>query len=114
MRRSILAASAALILAGASPALAQHDAAQTTANLQGDGADRWKSDPHLHQFYELTKASLGRGTAAVADTARVLRVLGVPDDLARTAAASLDTDGDGRVGEAEIVPAFARYFTVPE
>ena len=25
-----------------------------------------------------------------------------------------DSDGDGRVGEAEIVPALARYFTVPE
>ncbi|MYS52960.1 EF-hand domain-containing protein, partial [Streptomyces sp. SID6013] len=29
-------------------------------------------------------------------------------------AAALDTDGDGRVGEAEVVPAFARWFTVPE
>ncbi|CAM5283460.1 Calcium binding protein CalD OS=Streptomyces tendae OX=1932 GN=calD PE=4 SV=1 [Streptomyces tendae] len=38
----------------------------------------------------------------------------MPEDLARPAAAALDTDGDGRIGEAEIVPAFARYFTVPE
>ncbi len=31
-----------------------------------------------------------------------------------TAAAALDADGDGKVGESEIVSAFAHYFTVPE
>ena len=31
-----------------------------------------------------------------------------------SAAAMLDTDDDGRIGEEEIVGAFARYFTVPE
>ncbi|MET7478677.1 EF-hand domain-containing protein [Streptomyces sp. NPDC005648] len=69
--------------------------------------------PFLHAALDLADTE-GRGTADVADTARVLRILGIPDDIALTAAASLDTDGDGRVGEAEIVPAFARYFTVPE
>ncbi|MFE2581243.1 EF-hand domain-containing protein [Streptomyces sp. NPDC059378] len=68
--------------------------------------------PFLHAALGLAAAA--DGTAAVADTARVLMILGVPEDLARTTAAALDTDGDGRVGEAEIVPAFARYFTVPE
>ncbi|MFJ9537024.1 EF-hand domain-containing protein [Streptomyces sp. NPDC101225] len=56
----------------------------------------------------------GDGAATVEDTARVLRILGVDEEIARASAAVLDTDGDGRVGEAEIVPAFARYFTVPE
>ncbi|CAL9475757.1 EF-hand domain-containing protein [Streptomyces pilosus] len=54
------------------------------------------------------------GAAGVENTARVLKVLGVAEDVARTVAASLDTDGDGRIGEEEIVRAFARHFTVPE
>ncbi len=48
------------------------------------------------------------------DTARVLRVLGVDKEVAAQAAAQLDTDGDGRIDEEDIVSAFARYFTVPE
>ncbi|MPY31689.1 EF-hand domain-containing protein [Streptomyces adustus] len=68
--------------------------------------------PFLHAALDLAAAE--DGTAAVADTARVLMILGVPEEIARTTAAELDIDGDGRVGEAEIVPAFARYFTVPE
>ncbi|WP_431994687.1 EF-hand domain-containing protein [Streptomyces griseoflavus] len=54
------------------------------------------------------------GAAGVGNVARVLTVLGVAEDLAGTVAASLDADGDGRIGEEEIVRAFARYFTVPE
>ncbi|MGW5211274.1 EF-hand domain-containing protein [Streptomyces sp. NPDC004051] len=54
------------------------------------------------------------GTVGVAETARVLKALGVPEELAGPAAATLDTDGDGRIGEEEIVRGFARYFTVPE
>jgi Ca2+-binding EF-hand superfamily protein len=54
------------------------------------------------------------GAMTVDETARVLKVLGVPDDLATTAAGALDTDADGRITEPEIVTAFARYFTVPE
>jgi hypothetical protein len=44
----------------------------------------------------------------------VLKCLGVPEEAAAPAAATLDADGDGKVGEADVVPAFARYFTVPE
>ncbi|MEU5506598.1 EF-hand domain-containing protein [Streptomyces fungicidicus] len=69
--------------------------------------------PFLHAALAVADTD-GDGAATVADTARMLTVLGVPDDLARTAAAALDTDGDGRVGEEETVRAFARYFTVPE
>ncbi|MGW2568571.1 EF-hand domain-containing protein [Streptomyces sp. NPDC001537] len=69
--------------------------------------------PFLHAALDLADTD-GDGAATVEDTARVLRSLGMDEDLARTAAAALDTDGDGKVGEAEIVPAFARYFTVPE
>lgn len=69
--------------------------------------------PFLHAALDVADTA-GDGAATVADTARVLRVFGVPEELAGTIAAGLDADGDGKVGEAEIVPAFARYFTVPE
>ncbi|MEU5087325.1 EF-hand domain-containing protein [Streptomyces sp. NPDC021356] len=69
--------------------------------------------PFLHAALAVADAD-GDGAATVEDTVRVLRVLGVPEEVARATAAALDTDADGRVGEEEIVPAFARYFTVPE
>jgi len=69
--------------------------------------------PFLHAALDLADTD-GDGAATVEDTARVLRILGVEESLAHGVAAALDTDGDGKVGEAEIVPAFARYFTVPE
>ncbi|MEV5958331.1 EF-hand domain-containing protein [Streptomyces sp. NPDC051987] len=69
--------------------------------------------PFLHAALALADTE-GDGTATVDDTARVLRVLGVAPELARAIASGLDIDGDGRVAEAEIVPAFARYFTIPE
>ncbi|GAA2692218.1 calcium binding protein CalD [Streptomyces violaceolatus] len=69
--------------------------------------------PFLHAALGVADAD-GDGAVTVADTARALTAFGVPEDLARQAAAALDRDGDGKVGETEIVPAFARYFTVPE
>lgn len=69
--------------------------------------------PFLHAALAVADQD-GDGRATVEDTARVLRILGVSEDIARAAAATLDADGDGKVGEDEIVPAFARYFTVPE
>ncbi|MEU6538027.1 EF-hand domain-containing protein [Streptomyces sp. NPDC047000] len=79
-----------------------------------DNPDRFAeiARPFLHAALQLVADP--DGTAAVDDTVRVLRALGVGEDLARTVAAGLDADGDGRVTEQEIVPAFARYFTVPE
>ena len=80
-----------------------------------DNPDRFAeiARPFLHAALAVADTD-GDGTATVEDTARVLKALGVPEDLARTAAAALDTDGDGRIGEEEIVRSFARYFTVPE
>ncbi|WP_460066891.1 EF-hand domain-containing protein [Streptomyces sp. YKOK-I1] len=69
--------------------------------------------PFLHAVLDLADAD-GDGLATVEDTARVLRVLGVREDLARTVAAALDADSDDKVGEQDIVPAVARYFTVSE
>jgi Ca2+-binding EF-hand superfamily protein len=54
------------------------------------------------------------GAVTVEETTRGLRVLALNPEIASTAAASLDTDGDGRIGEEELVTAFAAYFTIPE
>ncbi|MEU3523736.1 EF-hand domain-containing protein [Streptomyces sp. NPDC038707] len=54
------------------------------------------------------------GRITVPDAARLLRALRVPAEAAEAAAAALDTDGDGWIDERDAVPAFARYFTVPE
>jgi Ca2+-binding EF-hand superfamily protein len=69
--------------------------------------------PFLHAALDVADTG-GDGAATVEAAARVLTALGVPAETARPVAEALDTDGDGKVGEAEIVPAFARYFTVPE
>ncbi|MEV6169279.1 EF-hand domain-containing protein [Streptomyces sp. NPDC051954] len=80
-----------------------------------DNPDRFAeiARPFLHAVLAIADPD-GDGSATVADTSRVLTALGVSQEIATTAAASLDTDGDGKIGEAEIVSAFARYFTVPE
>ncbi|GAA2547600.1 MULTISPECIES: EF-hand domain-containing protein [Streptomyces] len=78
-----------------------------------DNPDRFAeiARPFLHAALDVAGTD---GAATAEDVARVLEVLGVPGDLARTAATTLDTDGDGRIGEEETVRAFARYFTLPE
>lgn len=69
--------------------------------------------PFLHAALAVADED-GDGAAGVTATARVLAALGVSEDIARATAEALDTDGDGKVQEPEIVTAFARYFTVPE
>ncbi|HEX2818443.1 MAG TPA: hypothetical protein VHN39_18770 [Phenylobacterium sp.] len=55
---------AVLSLAGA--AQAQHPAAPpTTAHMQGNGEQAWINDPHMHAFYETTKAAFAGGPAKV-------------------------------------------------
>ncbi|KKD07025.1 EF-hand domain-containing protein [Streptomyces sp. WM6386] len=80
-----------------------------------DNPDRFAeiARPFLHAALAVADPD-GDGAATVEDIARVLRILGVAQGIADTAATALDTDGDGRIGEEEIVSAFARYFTVPE
>ncbi|GAB2813003.1 calcium binding protein CalD [Streptomyces chlorus] len=65
-------------------------------------------------FLHAALAVAGGDAVGVEEIARVLTALGVPEERAGSVAATLDTDGDGRIGEEEIVGAFARYFTVPE
>ncbi|GGZ75965.1 EF-hand domain-containing protein [Streptomyces bluensis] len=69
--------------------------------------------PFLHAALAVADDD-GDGSVTVEAATRVLRALGVPEHVAAAAAATLDTDADGKVGEAEVVTAFARYFTVPE
>ncbi|MEU1195431.1 EF-hand domain-containing protein [Streptomyces sp. NPDC005813] len=69
--------------------------------------------PFLHAALAVADSD-GDGAATVEEAERVLKALGVRDEVAAVAAAALDTDSDGRIGEAEIVTAFAGYFTVPE
>ncbi|KOX03536.1 MULTISPECIES: EF-hand domain-containing protein [unclassified Streptomyces] len=69
--------------------------------------------PFLHAALAVADTDAD-GRITVTDTARVLRVLHVPADTARAVAATLDADTDGHITEPDLVPAFARYFTVPE
>ncbi|MDJ0385650.1 EF-hand domain-containing protein [Streptomyces sp. G-G2] len=67
--------------------------------------------PFLHAVIAVAADSAdepGAGTTPSA-AARVLRVLGTAPDLATTVAAALDTDGDGRISEDEVLAAFAGY-----
>ncbi|MGW1796143.1 EF-hand domain-containing protein [Streptomyces sp. NPDC001984] len=80
-----------------------------------DNPDRFAeiARPFLHAALAVADTD-GDGSVTVEDTVRVLHILGVREDIAETVAVALDINADGKVGEAEIVPAFARYFTVPE
>ena len=80
-----------------------------------DNPDRFAeiARPFLHAALAVADSD-GDGSATVEEAARALKALGVPEEVATAAAASLDTDADGKVGETEVVTAFARYFTVPE
>ncbi|CBG72193.1 MULTISPECIES: EF-hand domain-containing protein [Streptomyces] len=80
-----------------------------------DNPDRFAeiARPFLHAALAVADAD-GDGRATVEEAARVLKALGAPEEVAAAAAATLDTDADGKVDEVEVVNAFARYFTVPE
>ncbi|EMF51065.1 MULTISPECIES: EF-hand domain-containing protein [Streptomyces] len=80
-----------------------------------DNPDRFAeiARPFLHAALAVADAD-GDGKASVEEAARVLKALGAPEEVCAAAAATLDTDADGKVDEVEVVNAFARYFTVPE
>ncbi|MGW1890007.1 EF-hand domain-containing protein [Streptomyces sp. NPDC002004] len=69
--------------------------------------------PFLHAALAVADGD-GDGMATVPETERALHVLGVGDELAVAVAGALDADGDGLVREADVVTAFAQYFTVEE
>ncbi|MFI8105950.1 EF-hand domain-containing protein [Streptomyces sp. NPDC086023] len=63
--------------------------------------------PFLHAVLAVADPEGGGVTPEA--VARVLRVLGTEAGAAALVAAALDTDGDGRIGEDEILTAFAGY-----
>ncbi|KUN07091.1 calcium-binding protein [Streptomyces yokosukanensis] len=69
--------------------------------------------PFLHAALAVADTDAD-GRVAVADAARVLRALHVPEAVAEATAKALDADTDGSVTEQDVIPAFARYFTVVE
>ncbi|MFB7932767.1 MULTISPECIES: EF-hand domain-containing protein [Streptomyces] len=80
-----------------------------------DNPDRFAeiARPFLHAALDIADTD-GDGAATLEEVTRVLTCLGAPEDVAHRAAGALDADEDGKVAETEVVPAFARYFTVPE
>ncbi|MEV4329734.1 EF-hand domain-containing protein [Streptomyces sp. NPDC049597] len=68
--------------------------------------------PFLHAVVAVA-AEDGAGVTP-ASAARVMRALGVDAQVAEQAAAALDTDGDGRISEEELLTAFAAYCVTPE
>jgi Ca2+-binding EF-hand superfamily protein len=63
--------------------------------------------PFLHAVLAVADGA-GSGIAPQA-AARVLRVLGTPEEVAAAVSAALDSDGDGRITEEEVLAAFAGY-----
>ncbi|WP_329457317.1 EF-hand domain-containing protein [Streptomyces sp. NBC_01497] len=68
--------------------------------------------PFLHAAIAVADED-GRGVTPAA-LERALRVLGVPQETGVRVAAALDADGDGRIGEDELLGAFAEYYVTPE
>ena len=61
----LLAALALGYPAGAHPPAAAAPASSTTTSLQGNDAQSWISDPHMHAFYETTVGAFAQGPAKV-------------------------------------------------
>lgn len=68
--------------------------------------------PFLHAAIAVADED-GRGVTRAA-LVRGLRVLGVAARTAGEVAAAVDGDGDGRIGEDELLSAFAEYYVTPE
>src|SRR3954465_11620616 len=68
-----------------------------------DSPDRFAeiARPFLHAALAVADTD-GDGAATVQETARVIKALGASEDIATAAAATLDTDADGRIGETEV------------
>ncbi len=69
--------------------------------------------PFLHAVIAVADRD-GDGAATPEEARRVLRVLGVEAERAGQVAALLDSDGDGRISESEVVAAFTAYFTTAD
>ncbi|MER6912407.1 EF-hand domain-containing protein [Streptomyces sp. NPDC000594] len=68
--------------------------------------------PFLHAVVRVADAD-GTGLTP-SSAARALTVLGVAPAFAEQAGRALDTDGDGRIAEEDVLAAFAAYYVTPE
>ena len=59
--RSLLILTAAVTLAMASAAFAQHADASSSASLQGGANNPWRNSPYMHKFYDLAVATCAKG-----------------------------------------------------
>jgi hypothetical protein len=65
IRRVMFTLAAVAALAAAAPSLAQPAAAPpppgTTAHMQGNDEQAWINDPHMHAFFDTTRAAFAQG-----------------------------------------------------
>jgi hypothetical protein len=61
IRRAIVSLAATAALALAAPALAQPAPHGTTAHMQGNDEQAWINDPHMHAFFDTTRAAFAQG-----------------------------------------------------
>ncbi|MGZ6016124.1 MAG: hypothetical protein ACXWKM_10305 [Phenylobacterium sp.] len=66
---SFAAGAVAVVLTAAGSAAAQHPALEAkpgaTANMQGNDEQRWINDPHMHAFFDTTRAAFANGPGKV-------------------------------------------------
>ncbi|MGZ6019754.1 MAG: hypothetical protein ACXWKO_13885 [Phenylobacterium sp.] len=66
---SFAAGAVAVVLTAAGSAAAQHPAPEAkpgaTANMQGNDEQRWINDPHMHAFFDTTRAAFANGPGKV-------------------------------------------------
>ncbi|MGZ3403520.1 MAG: hypothetical protein ACXWKN_09955 [Phenylobacterium sp.] len=66
---SFAAGAVAVVLTAAGSATAQHPAPEAkpgaTANMQGNDEQRWINDPHMHAFFDTTRAAFANGPGKV-------------------------------------------------
>ncbi|MEV7087546.1 EF-hand domain-containing protein [Streptomyces sp. NPDC093085] len=70
--------------------------------------------PFLSAAIAVAAGEAPAGSVSVAAAARALKVLGVAPEVAAPVARELDADGDGAIGEAEILSGLAAYYVTPE
>jgi len=103
--RRLASLAAIAVLACAPAAFAQHGGAPaqapkgTTATLQG-GAAEWIADPHMHAFYETTKAAFAAGPAKVDTDAYEQKCFAIFRDFAPT----MHMSPDGMVDHLKLIP----------
>jgi len=102
--RLVPALAALAALAFGAPALAQHPApaapSGSTAKMQGNDEQAWINDPHMHAFYETTKAAFASGPAKVDADAYEQKCFAIFRDFAPV----MHMSPDGMVDHLKLIP----------